>query len=114
MSPKATKAYVPKIDEITTDFLHKLHNLRSTDNKVPDNFLTLLNMWAMESVAYISMDTRMGLFEEKEDPIAIEFMAHLKVFFENIYQYDILPSIWKFYKTKGFKKYMQNLDDITK
>lgn len=112
MNPKTTKVYVPKIDEISTDFLDKLYGLRSADNKVPKNFLNLLNMWALESVCYISMDTRIGLFGEQENPIAKKFVDNLKLFFEHTYQLDILPSIWKFYKTPMFKAHMKNMDEM--
>lgn len=114
MAPKATKVYIPKIDEISSDFMHKLHPLRSADNKVPENFITLLNMWALESVSYISMDIRIGLLGKNEDPVALQFLACLKLFFDYVYKFDILPSTWKIYKDKTFKAHMKNMDDLTK
>lgn len=112
MQPRATKGYVPKMDEISRDFVDKLATIRDHENKATDDFLPLLSKWALESVCYVSLDLRIGLLGEKENPIAMKFMRDLKLFFEYSFKMDVLPSMWKFYKTKMFYKAMQTQDDV--
>lgn len=112
MQPRATKVYVPKIDEISLDFVQKIDSLKDASNRVSDDFLPLLRKWALESVSYISMDIRMGLLGEREDPVATKFMKTLDGFFDFSYQLDILPSLWKYYKTPTFKRAMKNNDEM--
>lgn len=112
MQPRATKVYVPKIDEISLDFVQKIDSLKDASNKVSDDFLPLLRKWALESVSYISMDIRMGLLGAREDPVATKFMKTLDGFFDFSYQLDILPSLWKYYKTPTFKRAMKNNDEM--
>lgn len=38
----------------------------------------------------------------------------MKKFIQYTYQYDILPSVWRVYKTPGFKKVMDNYDEMTR
>lgn len=113
MQPRATKVYVPKIDDISMDFIRKIESLKDSNNQLSDDFLPLLKKWALESVCYISMDVRIGLLGEKENPEADKFVKTLIRFFEYTYQLDMLPSIWKYYKTPLFKKSMKNNDDMT-
>lgn len=113
MQPRATKVYVSKMDEISKDFVNKIQNMKDQDNRLTQQFLPLLGKWALESVCYVSLDLRIGLLQDQEDPKAVKFMRDLKLFFEYSYQLDILPSIWKFYKTKTFYAAMKAQDDIT-
>lgn len=113
MKPKTTKLYVPKMDEISTDMLDKLHNRRGANGEVPEDFLVYLNKWALESVCYISLDIRIGLLGDKENPTALQFMNTLKLFFEYSYKMDILPSAWKWYKGATYKAAMKNMHEMT-
>lgn len=110
MKPHATKVYVPKMDEISSDFVNMIEKMKDSENRLTDQFLPLLSKWALESVCYVSMDIRIGLLGENPDPKAEEFMLVLKRFLEHIYQIDIQPSLWKYYKTPLFKAAMKNND----
>lgn len=113
MMPKATKVYVPKMDEISNDFVKKLQKSLNADGSAPDIFLPLLNKWALESVCYISLDIRIGLLGDEENPVAVQFMEQIKMFFEHMYKLDMLPSLWKLYKTPTFKASMKNMHEMT-
>lgn len=114
MMPKVTKLYVPQIDQIALDFVERMDKVKDNQNKVPDKFMNELNKWAMESIIYITLDLRMGLFGSEVNPKAERAMYCLKRFFEYSLKLDLLPSIWKYYKTPTFKKHMANLDELIK
>lgn len=112
MKPNAMHRYIPKLDEIATDFLNTMAKQRNSNGELPKNFLKTMDKWALESIACITFDIRIGLLGENEDPIAQQFLDHVKLLFEHTYQLDVLPSLWKWYKTPLFNSAMRNLDDL--
>lgn len=111
MKPKATKVYVPKMDEIARDLVNIIKSSKDAENRMTDDFLPFLRKWALESVCYVFMDQRIGLLEKEVNPVAEKFLADLQIVMENFYIFDFLPSIWKFYKTKAFKDAMRTSDE---
>lgn len=112
MKPQAAKVYVPKVDEISTDFVNLIQASKDSGNRLDDDFLPLLGKWALESMCSLTMDVRIGLLGEQRNPRADNLMQLIKKFFEYSYQLDVLPSIWKYYKTPMFKAAMKNHDAI--
>lgn len=113
MMPKTTKLYVPQIDTISADFVDHVERLLDSDRMVPAEFFNELNKWSLESIAYIMLDLRLNLFDEgRADPKSQRIMECVKLFFDYTFQLDMLPSIWKFYKTPMFKKHMANTDEM--
>lgn len=97
--------------QISRDIVKTIQASKDAENRLTDDFLPLLNKWALESVAYVFMGIRIGLLGDKKDPIAEKFMKNVKYFFDYTYKLDVEPSIWKFYKTPTFKAAMKNTDE---
>ncbi|XP_059608808.1 probable cytochrome P450 12b2, mitochondrial [Phlebotomus argentipes] len=110
MKPQVTKGYTSAVDEVTRDFVKKLNNTRDVNLETPANFVYQLNIWALESISYITMDMRLGLLTEKPDPNVDKLMLVLKDFFQLIYELDFQPSLWKIYKTPKFNRFMEIMD----
>uniref|UniRef100_A0A1B0CKT8 Cytochrome n=1 Tax=Lutzomyia longipalpis TaxID=7200 RepID=A0A1B0CKT8_LUTLO len=110
MKPQVTKGYTSAVDEVSSDFVKKLHTLRDTNLETPPNFLLHLNLWTLESIAYITMNMRLGLLGEKPDESVEKLMFDLKEFFQLLFELDFRPSIWKFYKTPKFNRFMEIMD----
>lgn len=70
-------------------------------------------MWAFESISFVALNTRMGLLTDEPDPNASRLAHHMGEFFNYSFKYDVQPSIWPYYKTPGFKKFLKTYDDIT-
>lgn len=70
-------------------------------------------MWAFESISFVALNTRMGLLSDNPDPNADRLAKHMRDFFNYSFQFDVQPSIWTFYKTAGFKKFLKTYDNIT-
>lgn len=64
-------------------------------------------------MCYIALNRRLGLLRDNTDKEALNFAHNIDLFFHNIYIYDILPSVWPYYKTKGFRNFLKIYDDIT-
>lgn len=57
----------------------------------------------MESIGVIALDTRLGAMQ---NPEASKMNAYIKHIFQATFDYDLQPSIWRYFKTPGFKKVM--------
>lgn len=110
MQPKVIKLYVPKIDAVAKDFIKKIRVIRDSKNEMPDDFMENLNDWGFESIGVIALDTRLGVMDNPKNHKLNQMM---KKVFISIYEYDAKPSIWRMYKTPGFKAAMKNFEDIT-
>ncbi|XP_055709202.1 probable cytochrome P450 12b2, mitochondrial [Phlebotomus papatasi] len=112
MKPQVTKGYTSGVDEVAREFVRKLHNMRDSNSETPANLLYFLNVWALESIAYITMNLRLGLFKEKPDENIDKLMENLKDIFQLVIELEVEPSIWKIYKTPKFNRFMQIMDYI--
>ncbi|GAB0094013.1 hypothetical protein DMENIID0001_092140 [Sergentomyia squamirostris] len=112
MKPQVTKGYTSAVDEVSSDFVRKIHSLRDENQETPANFYYNLNIWALESIAYITINLRLGLLQDKPSEEINRFMQNLKQFFQLTLELDFQPSIWKYYKTPKFNRFMRVMDEI--
>ncbi|GAB0094258.1 Cytochrome P450 [Sergentomyia squamirostris] len=112
MKPQTAKKYVPAIDEVAQDFVKRIQGKLDVNQETPDDFYSELNMWALESIATITMDTRLGIFENSNMEKMHTIMRDLKVFFELTVKLDFQPSLWKYFPTPGYRKLMKSSDNI--
>lgn len=112
MKPNAMKRYVPKMDEIVNDYLALVEKRRGPGIQMPKDFLSSIYKWALETIGCITFDIRIGLLGDTENEMANKFLNNVRMIFQHTYKLDVLPSIWKWYKTPLFKEAMQNLDEL--
>jgi cytochrome P450 len=64
LRPKTSQGYIPVLGEIADEFLTtKVRDLRDPEGRLPDTFLQELYKWALESVAVLALDTRLGCLD---------------------------------------------------
>lgn len=83
--------------------------IRDNNNETPANFFDAMTDWALESVAVIALDTRLGLIQDANKS---KLASLVKKVFELTFEYDIQPSIWRYYQTKGFKSLLKIYDNV--
>ncbi|EAT41552.1 AAEL006827-PA [Aedes aegypti] len=113
LQPKTVKLYVNKLDKVALQLMGLMINMRDSKNELPANFKQWINRWALESMGVLALDTRFGLLDSKQSVEAQIIVTNLQEFFELTYQLDVLPSIWRYYKTASFKRLITVLDRIT-
>ena len=93
-----------------------MRNLRDAKSEMPGDFSTVyINSWSLESVTAIAIERRLNLLSgTSKDERAKELIRNIRIFFEQSFEYDGKPSIWKYYETKGFKEYFKTYDIMTK
>ncbi|XP_055588799.1 uncharacterized protein LOC129741117 [Uranotaenia lowii] len=114
LQPKTIKLYVDKVDEVAQDFMKVMETLRDSKNEMPADFHQWLNRWALETMGVLALDTRLGVLERNASQDAEQMIKNIRALFELTYELDVLPSVWKYWKTPTFNRLMQVLDDITK
>lgn len=61
IQPRTVHRYVPTVDEIASDFVARIREIRDDKNEAPADFGNEMNKWSLESIAYIALDQRLGL-----------------------------------------------------
>ncbi|KAL1397372.1 hypothetical protein pipiens_009815 [Culex pipiens pipiens] len=114
LQPKTVRLYVDKLDEVSRDFMGIIRNLRDDKNELPGDFNQWLNRWALEMIGVLALDTRFGVLEKDISQDSSDMIKYVREVFELTYQLDVLPSVWKYYKTPAFKRLMNVLDELTR
>jgi cytochrome P450 family 12 len=83
---------------------------RDAKNEAPADFMDYLNGWALESIGLITLNRRLGVME---NPETSKINQLIKKAFELSFEYDVLPGIWRTFKTPGFKNVMRTYEKLT-
>lgn len=88
--------------------------MRDEKNELPGDFNLWLNRWALEMIGVLALDTRLGVLDKNISQDSSDIIKYVREVFELIFQLDMMPSIWKYYKTPSFKRLMKVLDELTR
>ncbi|KFB35468.1 cytochrome P450 CYP12F2 [Anopheles sinensis] len=113
MQPKTIKLYVDQVDEVAREFMTIVSNLRDAKQELPANFDEWINRWALETMGVLALDTRLGVLKTDQTEEAKKILALVRAIFDLMYEVDVLPSVWKYYKTPSFNKLMKVFDELT-
>lgn len=61
MQPKTVTRYIGTVDTIADDLVARIRSIRDDKGEVPADFSNEMSKWALESIAYIALDQRLGL-----------------------------------------------------
>ncbi|KAG5675034.1 hypothetical protein PVAND_004973 [Polypedilum vanderplanki] len=114
MQPKIIKLYCKQVDEIAKEFVGIMRKLRDEKCEMPADFSNYINSWSLESIVAIALERRLNILSgSSNDEKAQELIKNIRLFFEKSFLYDVLPSVWRYYETKGFKNFLKVYDTIT-
>ncbi|KAL0278225.1 UNVERIFIED_CONTAM: hypothetical protein PYX00_000103 [Menopon gallinae] len=115
MQPRRTKMYVEPIVTIAEEFIERMKKIRDDKMELPSDFANELNKWALESIAYIALDTRLGCLVDRLEPDsrAQLLIAAVADMFDLFYRLDFVPSVWRHVSTKNWRKFVKTMDNIT-
>lgn len=112
----------------------RIKTQRDDKSELPADFGHQMNRWALESIGCIALDTRLGVLDKsnssaesetiiavsrrescfRKDPNIYLFpLQNVHKVFDLMFQLDVQPSIWKFYKTSAFDELMKVFDTLT-
>ncbi|EFN64099.1 Probable cytochrome P450 49a1 [Camponotus floridanus] len=118
MQPRAIKAHITQISDISYEFVEKMRALRDPlcPWELPADFRNELYKWSLESICSIALDCRLGclkpnLAADSEPQIMINCVHDLH---NLMYRLDVLPSLWKKYNTRNLKKLFRVVDTLNR
>ncbi|KAG8226449.1 hypothetical protein J437_LFUL003441 [Ladona fulva] len=115
MQPTIANKYLRPILEVSNDFIERLKLIRDSKGEMPEDFINELNKWALESIATIALDKRLGCLEPNLPPDS-ETQRMIDSAQSLITCLDVLelrPPLWKMISTPNWKKLVNALDYFT-
>ncbi|KAE8739041.1 Cytochrome P450 [Frankliniella occidentalis] len=114
MQPRHTVRYVEPVDKMSQEFIDRIKAVRYANGQMPPDFANELGTWTLESVCYIALDTRIGIFgTPTPPPEALTMFEAVQGVFDGIYDLDIKPSLWKFVSTPAYRRFIHNMNTFT-
>uniref|UniRef100_A0A1B0G778 Cytochrome P450 n=1 Tax=Glossina morsitans morsitans TaxID=37546 RepID=A0A1B0G778_GLOMM len=113
LQPQIAKKYVSPLNDIATEFMARIHELRDENQELPANFLHELYKWALESVGFIALNTRLGCLTPTGSEDSQKIIDSISTFFRAVPELELRMPLWRFYATKTYKSFIQALDDFT-
>lgn len=114
MQPKIVKSYIPTIDGIVNDFMQNIESIQDKNGETPANFSDYLNRWSLESITAIALEKRLGLMDFKStNEVGIKISKAVRKILSLGMEFEMKPSLWRFYETKQFKELMQAYNELT-
>lgn len=115
MKPHALQNYLPRVDTISKQLIAIIKDLRSPLTfEVKDNFETIINYWALETISSIGFNSTLGFLSGKENLAARKFYRNFKDYSKISYNLDVEFTIINILRYFKFQKAMRLLDHITK
>ncbi|XP_017787115.1 PREDICTED: probable cytochrome P450 49a1 [Nicrophorus vespilloides] len=114
LPPATAKKYIDPLNVIASDFLDRMDDMRDSNDELPSNFLSEIYKWALESVARVALDIRLGCLNPDlaEDSESQRIIDAINTFFWNVAEVELKMPVWRVYKNKSFRKYIGALEDF--
>ncbi|XP_050295888.1 probable cytochrome P450 49a1 isoform X2 [Anthonomus grandis grandis] len=112
--PNTAKKYVEPLDLIAGDFLRLMEQSLDHNRELPENFLSEVYKWALESVARVSLNRRLGCLDPNlsKDSESQRIINSINTFFWNVAEVELKMPVWRIYKNRSFRKYIAALEDF--
>ncbi|XP_046491941.1 cytochrome P450 CYP12A2-like [Neodiprion pinetum] len=117
MQPRTIRPHIGPINEVADDFIERIRSIRNFESlEMPATFNNEMNKWALESMCVIAFDHRIGCLEPnlKIDSEPQLLINNVHSMFGLMYKLEILPSLWKLYKTQNLREFFRVLDNLTR
>ncbi|XP_026464275.1 probable cytochrome P450 12a5, mitochondrial [Ctenocephalides felis] len=115
MQPRVVKQYIKSVEEVSDEFITRMVRLRDSNQEMPADFMDELNKWSLESIGSIALDAKLGCLEDNvsANSDSGRMIQAVHDFFYLTFKLEILPSLWKYIPTPGFRKLTAALDVMT-
>ncbi|XP_040295326.1 sterol 26-hydroxylase, mitochondrial-like isoform X2 [Bufo bufo] len=113
LKPKEAKSYARSINEVVSDFMVRLQDLRkqSPSGETVNDMASEMYRFAFEGVSCIVFETRMGCLEKNIPPETQRFIDSINQMFRNTVFVTFLPE-WTRRVLPYWDRYMENWDNV--
>ncbi|XP_065345992.1 uncharacterized protein LOC135943381 [Cloeon dipterum] len=114
MKIEVSNQYIPKSDEVAKDFVKLVKMLRNDKLETPPDFKNEFSKWALESIALIALDTRLGCLEPNlaKGSEAQRMIDAVVAGFDLMFDLEFKIPFWKFMNTPTWKKFVKCEEEI--
>ena len=102
------KKHLDKVTEISEEFTEHLQSIIDIDTGAVDNFNDEIYKWALESIAAISLDTRLGSFGNKLDEEHLTMIRAVQSILKLSKKLDSGLRLWELFPSADFQKFHEN------
>ncbi|KAL7736244.1 hypothetical protein ACLKA6_002921 [Drosophila palustris] len=113
LQPQTAKKYIPPLNDIASEFMVRIDEMRNEKEELPDNFLHELYKWALESVGRVSLDTRLGCLKPEGSAEAQQIIEAINTFFWAVPELELRMPLWRLYPTKAYRSFIRALDQFS-
>lgn len=114
MQPRLVRYYIPTIDNIVNGFFSSIPKILDDNCETPANFNEYLNRWSLESITAVALEKRLGLMDfENPQSVGVRIAKAVRKILNLGLEFEMKPSIWRFYETKEFKELMEAYNELT-
>ncbi|GLH07258.1 Putative cytochrome P450 301a1, mitochondrial [Gryllus bimaculatus] len=112
MQPKSANRYSSAVNDVAEDFINRMRELRDENKELPADFIHELYKWALESIALVALDTRLGCLRHDLPPGSgpRRLIDAVQVMFEGFYKLDLRPSLWRLVSTPMWRRMVAAFD----
>lgn len=109
---KHTAAYVPLVMNISQQFSEHISNICEKDGAV-ENFSDEVYKWALESIASIVLETRLGCLEGEMESEALVMIEMVQKILQGNKALDSGLRLWEIFPSKEFDQFFSNYKTFT-
>ncbi|ALC40607.1 Cyp49a1 [Drosophila busckii] len=113
LQPQTAKKYIKPLNDIASEFMLRIEEMRNEQQQLPDNFLHELYKWALESVGRVSLDTRLGCLKPEGSAEAQQIIEAINTFFWAVPELELRMPLWRLYPTKAYRSFVRALDQFS-
>ncbi|CAB3362650.1 Hypothetical predicted protein [Cloeon dipterum] len=114
MKIEVANLFVPKSDQVSKDFVKLVKAIRGSNMEMAADFKNEIHKWALESIALISLDTRLGCLQQHlaKDSDAQKMIDAVVQIFELTYELDFKVPFWKLFPSKTMEALIGYSDNV--
>lgn len=116
MKPKNVSSYLPRMDEVTLEFLERIATFQKENGEMPKHFQQELYKWALESVSLVALNLRLGCLEPNlaRDSEPMTLIREANNMMDAFAAAEIGPQLWRFFPTPTFIKLRNSQNEFLK
>ena len=112
MRPKSAMFYISSIEEISTDFVSAIVRTKDANGET-DDLLEHINPWALESIASIFLNTRLGCLDPVPSKDGLDLIKAAEIVLgPDLFRLVTKPPLWKYIPLPAFKRFDRAAVDI--
>ncbi|KAG7204438.1 hypothetical protein KM043_004875 [Ampulex compressa] len=112
LQPRTVRKYITPIEEVTTDFIKRMEEIKNEDGELPADFDNEIHKWALECIGRVALDVRLGCLGATLAPDSEpqRIIDAAKFALRNVAILELKAPYWRYIPTRLWTRYVRNMD----